>query len=476
MKKILTQLLLLTAVAATANAETKNLWTGPYSTGNWQGTDIQASVFSDVNYGDKITFSVQCDVEGATAATTPDSNQMYYQLQVRSWNNGEPTNITEGDDAVTNIEEDCDITIALSNGQVDAIKANGFSISGHFVTVNSISIDTEAGDTPDTPGDEGTTTILWEGTPVATGSDWSGYVDLSYGNKAGLANAKIGDDITVTFTTDTGADYANIQIGNPNTWAAYDEYAESSPSVTASAQTFSYNIPDVATLETIQRDGILVRGGNITITKVELTTYANSYDAALITIGEAGMTTYSNSYKALDFTNSGIKAYYASTVEKGKVTLTPIVMTPAYTGIIIKGEPDTYEIPVAEGEAPTIDTNYLKAVGDWDGTITASTTTEESSIFHYSFTETQEPTFSLVTVDTPIAAHKAYLETTTDITPGDGEIQLVFTDEVGTGITAVETETGQNRDNAYYNLQGMRVEHPTKGIYIHKGKKIAINR
>lgn len=454
MKKIFTSLLLLTAMAVTANAETKEVWTGPHYINNWQGIDLQASVFSSLKYGDKIIFSVTRDVEGATKV-----NQTYYQLQVRSWNNGVPTDITEGTDAVTNIEEDGDVTITLSDTQVDAIKTNGFSVNGHFVIVNSISIDTKAG----------VTTVLWEGN-VATGSDWSGYVNLSSNNKAELANAKIGDDITVTFTTDADADYANIQIGNPNTWKAYDENAEGSPSVTASQQTFSYNIPDVATLETIQRDGILVRGGNITITKVELTTYDDSYDITSVTISE-GIATYSNSYKALDFTNSGVKAYYASNVEKGKVTLTPISIVPAYTGIIVKGDADTYEIPVATGDIPAIEgTNYLKAVGDWDGKITAST----DEIYHYSFTETAAPTFSLVTQETEIPAHKAYLETPTDITPETGSIKLVFTDDTSTGINEIETEVQESGDNSYYNLQGMRVEHPTKGIYIHKGKKIII--
>ncbi len=455
MKKIFTSLLLLMAAAVTANAETKEVWTGPHYINNWQGIDLQASVFSSLKYGDKIIFSVTRDVEGATKV-----NQTYYQLQVRSWNNGVPTDITEGTDAVTNIEEDGDVTITLSDTQVDAIKTNGFSVNGHFVIVNSISIDTKAG----------VTTVLWEGN-VATGSDWSGYVNLSSNNKAELANAKIGDDITVTFTTDADADYANIQIGNPNTWKAYDENAEGSPSVTASQQTFSYNIPDVATLETIQRDGILVRGGNITITKVELTTYEDSYDAASVKISDAGIATYSNSNKALDFTNSGIKAYYASAVEKGKVTLTPINQVPAYTGIIVKGEPGTHKIPVID-KIDGLGTNYLKAVGDWDGKITASASAD--AIYHYSFTETATPTFSLVTKDTDIPAHKAYLETTIDITPEPGSIELVFTDDTSTGINEIETEVQESGDNSYYNLQGMRVEHPTKGIYIHKGKKIII--
>lgn len=48
-------------------------------------------------------------------------------------------------------------------------------------------------------------------------------------------------------------------------------------------------------------------------------------------------------------------------------------------------------------------------------------------------------------------------------------------DNTVTEIKAVETiENKVSNDNAYYNLQGMRVANPTKGIYIHNGKKVII--
>ena len=262
-----------------------------------------------------------------------------------------------------------------------------------------------------------------------------------------------------------------MRIANPDGWEAFDEKAEAVATIQDNEQTFTYTIENVATLEIIQRDGILIRGKNIAITKVKLTTYEDSYDAASVKISDAGIATYSNSNKALDFTNSGIKAYYESAVEKGKVTLTPINQVPAYTGIIVKGEPGTHEIPVID-KIDGLGTNYLKAVGDWDRKITASASAD--AIYHYSFTETAAPTFSLVTQETEIPAHKAYLETTIDITPKTGSIKLVFTDDTSTGINEIETEVQESGDNSYYNLQGMRVEHPTKGIYIHKGKKIII--
>lgn len=56
------------------------------------------------------------------------------------------------------------------------------------------------------------------------------------------------------------------------------------------------------------------------------------------------------------------------------------------------------------------------------------------------------------------------------------KMALVFDDMVDgnetTGIKELETEKMYN--NKYYNLQGIEVAHPVKGIYIHNGKKIIV--
>lgn len=55
------------------------------------------------------------------------------------------------------------------------------------------------------------------------------------------------------------------------------------------------------------------------------------------------------------------------------------------------------------------------------------------------------------------------------------KVLLLFDDEMGgvTEVNKVEVTTKRN-DNAYYTLQGFKVLRPTKGIYIHNGKKIVI--
>lgn len=55
------------------------------------------------------------------------------------------------------------------------------------------------------------------------------------------------------------------------------------------------------------------------------------------------------------------------------------------------------------------------------------------------------------------------------------KMMLVFDDETS-GVTEIKNVevNKQNNDNAYYTLQGIKVLKPTKGIFIHNGKKIII--
>lgn len=55
------------------------------------------------------------------------------------------------------------------------------------------------------------------------------------------------------------------------------------------------------------------------------------------------------------------------------------------------------------------------------------------------------------------------------------KMMLVFDDETS-GVTEIKNVevNKQNNDNAYYTLQGIKVLKPTKGIFIHNGKKIVI--
>ncbi len=72
---------------------------------------------------------------------------------------------------------------------------------------------------------------------------------------------------------------------------------------------------------------------------------------------------------------------------------------------------------------------------------------------------------------------KAYLSIpNSDIPMGAKSIQFVFGDfdSETTGIDGI-TDNGKGSDDApYYNLNGVQVSKPSKGVYIHNGKKVII--
>ena len=53
-------------------------------------------------------------------------------------------------------------------------------------------------------------------------------------------------------------------------------------------------------------------------------------------------------------------------------------------------------------------------------------------------------------------------------------LMLIDAEGVTTGVSEVETEKTPNNDGYFYNLNGMRVEHPKAGIYIRNGKKVVM--
>lgn len=97
-------------------------------------------------------------------------------------------------------------------------------------------------------------------------------------------------------------------------------------------------------------------------------------------------------------------------------------------------------------------------------------------------------------VKSDISANKAYLQYDKDIidenaqifgqdtfgeaVSGGAKLAMVFEgfedDNVVTGISDNLSAKPVLTDDSYYNLQGMRVEKPVKGIYIHNGKKVVI--
>jgi hypothetical protein len=186
-----------------------------------------------------------------------------------------------------------------------------------------------------------------------------------------------------------------------------------------------------------------------------------------ITIGSLGMGTYCSEYD-LDFSGvSGIKAYVACGFKPstGTVFIMHVDEVPANTGIMIKGTPGTYTIPVKE-----TDMYYKNMI---KGTLVSMTVpaTEDGCQNYVLRNGDYGVAFYVSHGSSTLGAHKAYLQTPLPAAGAPEFVELV--EDNVTGIVEIEGKNLQGNER-FYNLNGQRVTTPKRGLFIRNGKKIII--
>lgn len=180
-----------------------------------------------------------------------------------------------------------------------------------------------------------------------------------------------------------------------------------------------------------------------------------------VTVTSAGYATIASPY-ALDFTDSDIDAYIATSSSASAVTLSAVNKVPANTGILLKYSGGTTEnIPVFDGTgADAVTGNKLKVS---DGSVTGG-----EGIYALA-NKTHGVGFYHVSSGLTIASGKVYL----DLSESSVKEFLDF-DFGGDNETAIESLTpALSEGKGYvYDLSGRRVQKPTKGLYIVNGKKV----
>ena len=187
-----------------------------------------------------------------------------------------------------------------------------------------------------------------------------------------------------------------------------------------------------------------------------------------VTVSSAGFATYVNSDYDLDFSATDIEAYKVKVNTKGVATLTKVDAVPAGTPVLLyKDGGATENIPVMTGAA-TVTGNDLVAgtgvaVATTDGEYTNMILNNVNSKIGFYYAN-----------DQTVATNRAYLHILTTMAPdvvgGARGMSMVFADET-TGINSVQ---GSEVMVNYYNLNGQRVNQPTRGLYIVNGKKVII--
>ena len=188
-------------------------------------------------------------------------------------------------------------------------------------------------------------------------------------------------------------------------------------------------------------------------------------DTKEVNISNAGVATFSSA-RSYTIAGTGLKAYKVSEVTASKATLTDIGnIIPAYTGVVLAGDEGTYTLTTTS-ESATVSSNSLVAnVGEY-----ALPADDGNGNYNYVLTTDG---FKHSSGSGTLAANKAFLRTTTNVTtPGAPGFTLDF----GTGTTGItEIEKSVNAGNeAVFNLNGQRVAQPKKGLYIVNGKKVII--
>ena len=195
-----------------------------------------------------------------------------------------------------------------------------------------------------------------------------------------------------------------------------------------------------------------------TSNQVGITSAAFEYAPVSVTISSAGYKTY-YSANALKFEGvDGLKAYIA---EKDGTTIkfTQVSSVPAETGVLLKGDAATYQIPVVASSDTDVSANKLEGV--------LEDTAKDAGIFVL-MNGTSGVGFYKTTSAFTVGANTAYLPASVA-----GAKTFIGFDDEALGISdALKLNSMENK--AFFNLAGQRVEQPTKGLYIVGGKKVII--
>ena len=168
--------------------------------------------------------------------------------------------------------------------------------------------------------------------------------------------------------------------------------------------------------------------------------------------------------KALDFTNSGLTAYIATSCDGSSVQLESVTKVPANTGLILKGvagSDNSYSLQTTDETPDNVSNNLLSS------TATGTYTVASEDIYVLSNLDDGKPGFYLANAGINVGQYKAYLQYSGEL----ARKGLTFREEA-TAIKQV-VETSETAGSCF-DMQGRRVSKADKGLYIVNGKKVIV--
>ena len=179
-----------------------------------------------------------------------------------------------------------------------------------------------------------------------------------------------------------------------------------------------------------------------------------------------------------DATGVQTTKFIMKSINYGNTNVTDYDYVPAETGVLLEsrsGASTPADFYYAIGEKDNV--TYSLSNNIMEG-VTVKDTKKQSS--------TSDPIFAMTTTgifkplkigtDRTIPVHKAVARPKVTLS-ASAKVMFVFDDgEDHNIVNAIETVENNNvvDNNAYYNLQGQRVENPQHGVFIHNGKKVVL--
>ena len=179
-------------------------------------------------------------------------------------------------------------------------------------------------------------------------------------------------------------------------------------------------------------------------------------------------TTLTSAYN-LDFSNveGGLTAYTAKYNEvNDAVALTPVKKVKAHTGLILKGEAGkTYTLPILASDETGLDATDNQLI-DCVNAVWSTGRDNDYFLHDGEFVKSANNGWAL--------PGKSYLYIEGGRHTNNSESPLrVYVDNTATAINGI-TNNPVVKDEAYYNLQGVKVQRPQHGVFIHNGKKVVL--
>lgn len=178
-------------------------------------------------------------------------------------------------------------------------------------------------------------------------------------------------------------------------------------------------------------------------------------------------TTLSSAYN-LDFSDvKGLTAYAAKYNEANDaVALTPVKKVKAHKGLILKGEAgQTYIVPILASNEAGLDEATGNDLVDCVDAIWSTGRDNDYFLHDGEFVKSDHDGWAL--------PGKSYLYLSKGRANKSERPLRVYVDNTATAINGI-TNNPVVKDEAYYNLQGVKVQRPQHGVFIHNGKKVVL--